>query len=404
MVSCNKISKCIIIGLTYDDKIAFVNEKKGEIRLPCLNIYGEVDQKTLSDAYTKKTSYTTNRQFMLLGKIKVAQEHYYVYGIIDAFLEQKNCMAISDVTKMLDEGKIGDEKTQVALTLLKKCIFEKKNFNKLISAKDIVAKKLLSNKQSEHLTDEDKDYIKKYYLGRQQFMAFYSDFNLSRFMSGLLQAQHGTLLEPSCGSGRLLEYLDRKNIKITCYEIDPQSAKVCSILYPEANVICGDALEYLKQVEGKFDYSMCSPPWGLYVGKLENYKLTSKLGGEDSTFYFTELMIRSLKHGGKGIILLPTSIFQMEQYNNFCELLGEWGEILLRVDLPSECCSASNIIIDSTILLFVRKFYNVDNRATEFAHIKVYHEEWNEFISGESKKLVNKVLSYLHVTFHTHAS
>ena len=40
MVSCNKILKCIIIGLTYDDKIAFVNEKKWEIRLPCLNIYG----------------------------------------------------------------------------------------------------------------------------------------------------------------------------------------------------------------------------------------------------------------------------------------------------------------------------------------------------------------------------
>lgn len=289
----NNLSKCIIIALTYDDNIFFMHIHE-KLVLPCLNILSEVNQKTLTIEFENLTTYVTSRKFTLLGEIENKQDKYYVYAVIDAFPNKGEYIPISKISHMIDEGDIKDEKTKEALTLLKTNIFKQKNFDEKVSQNDIEAKRRLSKTRNTMLTDEDKKYIKQYYLGRQQFMAFYSDFNLSRLMSGLLQAKDGTLLEPSCGSGRLLEYLDRENIRITCYEIDPKSSEVCHILYPEANVICGDALESLEQIEGKFDYSLCAPPWGLYVGKLRNYDLTSKLEGEDSTFYFTELMIRSL--------------------------------------------------------------------------------------------------------------
>lgn len=392
MLGGKVVPKCIIIALTYDDNIFFMHTHE-KLVLPCLNILSEVNQKTLIMEFEHLTTYTTSRKFTLLGEIENKQDKYYVYAVIDAFPNNGKYIPISKICYMLDKGVIEDEKTKKALTLLMANIFKQKNFDKEIIQKDIEAKRRLSKIQNTLLTDEDKNYIKQYYLGRQQFMAFYSDFNLSRLMSILLQAKNGTLLEPSCGSGRLFEYLDRENIKITCYEIDPKSSMVCHILYPEVNVICDDALENLEQVEGKFDYSLCSPPWGLYVGKLRNYDLTSKLEGEDSTFYFTELMIRSLKHGGRGVILLPTSIFQTKQYNRFCELLTEWGEILLRVDLPGECCSTSNIIIDSTILVFVRK-YNIINDK-KFAYVRISQEEWAEFILEKSEELPEKLLGYL---------
>ena len=389
-VPSNNFFKCIITALNYDDNILFIRTQD-KLKLPCFNLYGEVSQKKLSQEFTNLTSYSVNRNFMLLAEIKIQKEKYYVYAIVDGFPNPKNHVLVFKDLKVLTEEKIENKMTYAALEILKKNRFEQKNFNEIVVQQDKEAKKRLKNVQNNLLTDEDKDYIKKYYLGRQQFMAFYSDFRLSRLMSGLLQAKSGSLLEPSCGSGRLLEYLDRDNLRITCYEIDPQSAKVCSILYPEVNVICGDALDNLEQIEGKFDFVLCSSPWGLYVGKLENYILTSRLGGEDSTFYFSELAIRSLRDGGKGILFLPTSIFRMEQYKEFCNLVGEWGKILLRVDLPSECCSSSNIIIDCTMLIFIRK-YNSVNDFNEFTHIKISKEEWEEFITEKSETLINKLL------------
>lgn len=92
--------------------------------------------------------------------------------------------------------------------------------------------------------------------------------------------------------------------------------------------------------------------------------------------------------------MLPTSIFQTKQYDRFCELLTEWGEILLRADLPGECCSTSNIIIDSTILVFVRKYNNIIN-TRKFAHVRISQEEWAEFILEKSEKLLEKLLGYL---------
>ncbi len=384
----NNSFKCVIVALTYDNHIILSGTQQ-EPELPCLNLQGEVNQKVLSNAFFQLTSCTSSRQFMLISRFNVQQETFQVYSVMDRFQDKQNYLPVSTIFNMVEQGLIKDEKTRSALEILKKCMVNQKNFDEQITKNDAEAKRRLSSIHNDSLTNEDKDYIKQYYRGRQQFMAFYTDFSLSRLLSELLHAKNGTLLEPSCGSGRLLEYLERDSLTITCYEIDPKSAKVCSILYPEANIICEDALGNLEQVEGNFDYCICSPPWGLYVGKLEKYDLTAKLGGEDCTFYFIELAIRALKNGGKGIILLPTSMFQMEQYSKFFELLEDWVQILVQIDLPKECFTSSNINVESTILLFKRT-QGCKNNSNEFPYFSISREEWEDYSTGRSEAILTR--------------
>lgn len=379
---------CVIAAITYDDRLLLVGTPQ-KPELPCFVLRDEISQNTLSGALFQLTSCRTGREFIWVDSFTARQEAFRLYAVVDRFQDEHcHSQPAAVLFDMAAQGGIEDEKTRLGLKILQKRMVNQKNFDGEIAAQAAEANRRLRRMQDGSLTREDKEYIKQYYRGRQQFMAFYTDFNLSRLLSELLQAKNGAVLDPACGSGRLLEYLDKDSLSITGYEIDPKSAKVCKLLYPQATIICDDALAHLDQVSGRFDFCICSPPWGLYVGKRPQYDLTAQLGGEDSTFYFLELSIRALKPGGKSVILLPTSLFQLEQYRRLFDLLDDWVQILGRIDFPKECFSTSNIHVESTVLLVMRNGEH-QTASREFFYHRISCEEWEAYSSGHTDELLN---------------
>ena len=62
------------------------------------------------------------------------------------------------------------------------------------------------------------------------------------------------------GIGGNVRLLDRGEVEITAIEINPNIAAVYSELYPNDNVIVGDAHEYLLRHIREFDFVWASPP------------------------------------------------------------------------------------------------------------------------------------------------
>lgn len=53
---------------------------------------------------------------------------------------------------------------------------------------------------------------------------------------------------------------DWKDVKVTAIELDPKIAEVYKKLYPDDEVVVGDAMEYLKEHRNNFDFVWASPP------------------------------------------------------------------------------------------------------------------------------------------------
>ena len=68
------------------------------------------------------------------------------------------------------------------------------------------------------------------------------------------------MLNCYAGIGGNVKLLDRNKVEITAVEINPKIAECYKKLFPQDNVIIGDAYEYLRQHFRKFDFIWCSPP------------------------------------------------------------------------------------------------------------------------------------------------
>lgn len=206
--------------------------------------------------------------------------------------------------------------------------------------------KIILNKLSKH-TDLDIQYIKDNYCGRIFTDAFFSQYKISFLLSQLLKADHGKLLDPCCGSGRLLEYID-DNVSVHCFEIDKKNADICKFLYPNANIIVDDVLDHKDKLCSEFEYFIANPPWGLMANR-SNYILPKRINHHNSIFYFLELCLQSLKPGGRGVFFYITSMLSENQQEELIKSILETTEIMAEIVLPKEACA--NMITESKILL-----------------------------------------------------
>src|SRR5699024_9242606 len=103
---------------------------------------------------------------------------------------------------------------------------------------------------------------------------------------------------PSVGSGVFLEHAPADS-DITALELDKTSAKVTSILYPNADVIEGDAL--LHDRRDYYDLVIGNPPYGVTVefdAGDEDWQAVGKRKGlrrGKSETAFMELAIKAVK-------------------------------------------------------------------------------------------------------------
>lgn len=93
------------------------------------------------------------------------------------------------------------------------------------------------------------------------------------------------MLNCYAGIGGNVKLIDRNKVEITAVEINPKIAECYKKLFPQDNVIVGDAHEYLRQHFREFDFIWCSPPCPTHsVLQMTRY-YDDKLKYPDMTLY-----------------------------------------------------------------------------------------------------------------------
>lgn len=150
----------------------------------------------------------------------------------------------------------------------------------------------------------------------------------------------GDILEPSCGIGRFLQYVDPSNSSVDAYEFSKDndtSFQIAKASYPWANVN-GDYFESIfyrggnKRVgtEKRYDLVIGNPPYGEFSGYYAADKFEGKIfPGRTYDQYFLWAGISLLKKGGLLIFIIPSTFMDnSSSYNNFKDAIAEQADLI----------------------------------------------------------------------------
>src|SRR5690606_34761929 len=125
------------------------------------------------------------------------------------------------------------------------------------------------SKPREQITDEDIRFLRENYTSAGGLLpkgfnggAFFTPTNVAKFMWDILKPrlpEAQEVLEPAAGSGVVLEHAPA-DAELTALELDEASAKVASLIYPDPNVIQGNAILFSR--ENYYDVVIGNPPYG----------------------------------------------------------------------------------------------------------------------------------------------
>lgn len=217
------------------------------------------------------------------------------------------------------------------------------------------------HKPLEQITEEEKQLLKENYsgyssMGVDALASFYTPDCVSKFIADYINPklpQDAKILEPSAGVGSLIKYI-KDDAKITCVEVDEVSAKILSIC-TNHEVINDSAMNHYR--ENYYDAIISNPPFNIPIdGDLQwdCTKLDKKINKykANSDNFFLEMAVKSLKVGGYGIFILPSSIGFKSALKKTRELILDNCWFIANIELPPETFSASGTTIKTHILIF----------------------------------------------------
>ena len=212
-----------------------------------------------------------------------------------------------------------------------------------------------------------KDWLKKYAgagglekqgaEGKGLLSEYYTPKNIVNKMWDLTKQYVNTdgakVLEPSVGIGRFIENAP-ENTSFDVYEMNPVSAMITKILYPDANVTTGEFQEKfidkskntpVKSVNPEYDIVIGNPPYGKYNSKYKGMGEGEKY--EQLESYFINRSLDTLKDNGILTFIVPSSFLRGQkgklEIANKCELLDAYR-------LPNSTFDTTSIGTDIIVL------------------------------------------------------
>lgn len=244
------------------------------------------------------------------------------------------------------------------------------------------------HKPMDQITDEEKQLLKENYsgygsvLGIDGLAQFFTPSCLSKFIADYINPKlppNAKILEPSAGAGSLLKYI-KEDANITCVEIDEISAKILKIC-TEHEVVNDSAMNHYR--ENYYDAIISNPPFNITIEgdiKWDCTKLDKKTNKykANSDNFFLEMAVKSLKVGGYGIFILPSSIGFKSALKKTREMILDNCWFISNIELPPETFQASGTNIKTHILIFRKA-----PKLPKFECISYDKIEGNQFLLGQ---------------------
>lgn len=182
---------------------------------------------------------------------------------------------------------------------------------------------------------------------------FYTDPAVARAMWDTLQrlgAEHGTALEPSCGTGVFL-HTAPAGFRVTGVELDPTSAACALALHGDRHEIHTASFErFATSDDRQFDVVIGNPPYGPrgFLAKAD------KVGISTAEAYFVDTALDKCKPGGLVALVVPTGILDSRTNRALREMLLCKGEFLGAQRMPNTAFEHSHTEV-TTDVIYLRK-------------------------------------------------
>ncbi len=184
---------------------------------------------------------------------------------------------------------------------------------------------------------------------QQNYGQFFTSLKASKLIVDILQIpENATVLDSSCGTGRLAWHLKNKGL-FTGIEFEKKAYEIARRIYPDSIIINDSLINH--NIKGIFDYVLINPPFSLQLKSLfGNFKFISYGGGILSHIAALEQSIRAVKYGGFVAVILPSNIWKLESSRVFHRWLQENTEEIARISLPKDTFTSTEW--ETTLFIF----------------------------------------------------
>lgn len=226
------------------------------------------------------------------------------------------------------------------------------------------AKELIKLADTRPLTDGEVEELKQSHTGYGGITwgdntQFFTPQVVTDFMVDMIDIPNGAnVLEFSCGAGAFINALYKKNkdISVTGIELSSELAKLASVCYPEANIIRGDALEYMDKFKNSMDLIIGNPPFGKGPKTIDGFQYAKGKLEE----YFLELAVNCLKEGGEAILIMPDGVLANSQSAKIRKWVLEECYYMGTISLPPETFYFSGTSCKTSVIFFKKKYKEVE--------------------------------------------
>lgn len=234
-------------------------------------------------------------------------------------------------------------------------------------------------------TAEEKNFISFYsgYGGLEKYGAkgkgllyeYFTPLEVVKKMWGLAYKygyNNGSILEPSCGVGEFLKFAPTGDEapKTVGYEINEYSAKICKILYPDAEIITKPfETKFIKRNKSVRDKISMTEKYDLVIGNPPYGKITGNQGGKyfsmgEDTYtkaqnYIDYFLLRSLDScvkGGLVIMIIGAQaqaggkLWLSKGMNHTKQMIIDRADLLDAYRLPNSIFERTGVISDIVVL------------------------------------------------------
>jgi len=179
--------------------------------------------------------------------------------------------------------------------------------------------------------------------GKSKHQQYFTSMELSHLICDVLRPAYMdekeiNVLDPTCGSGRLLIPWKKLGADVLGIELDKGPAKVAKRLLGEKNVRVGDILDYAHLLRSQFDLAVTNPPYGIMwqAPEEQTFDSVSYGGNIESQAATIEICTSALRSNGLLAAIIPTTTFTNQKDAKLREHLFKNYRIWLRVNLGAD--------------------------------------------------------------------